>query len=181
MQLNTYINKKNKSRDRLKKKKEQCSHQGGLPATTPTDASPQHHRLPNLSCLMDHPNDQGETRFKFWDFCCWRWDYLGLSSGWHSEMYSLKWSLSNSACLEMDLGILRGEGLPKKILIYLLKKHFFFWGKWGTLRYMDTELPGRKVSSCGFGGPRVSHKKGKDKEGENLSKAQASLPFLTGK
>lgn len=69
-----------------------------------------------------------------------------------------------------------------KILAYLEKKkrHFFFQEKWETLRYRGTELPGRKVSGCGLGGPRVPLiKKGKIRK-LRTRKAPASFPLVTG-
>lgn len=39
--------------------------------TKPTDASPQHHRLPNLGCLPYYPNDGGETWFKSKTSAAW--------------------------------------------------------------------------------------------------------------
>lgn len=89
----------------------------GMP-TTPTDPSLQHHRLSNLSYQLHHPNDKGETRSKFETsaarvrlrritFWVTHWNVLAVS-------HALKSSLSNSAYLQMNLGILRGEGLFNK-------------------------------------------------------------------
>ena len=89
----------------------------GMP-TTPAAPSLQRHRSPNLSCQLHHPDGKGETRSKsetseararlrritFW---VTHWNVLAVS-------HALKSSLSNSAYLQRNLGILRGEGLFNK-------------------------------------------------------------------
>lgn len=57
--------------------------------------------------------------------------------------------------LEMNLGMLRGEGSFYKDFSLSLKKDFFLRGKWKIFRHGGTVLPGRNMSGCGLGDSRV--------------------------